>query len=122
MSKFITDFGYTITQQVQARIEAFNDLGYGPISSNATTTTQVKSAPTEKVTISLSTLTSTSISITYNSLLISLQTGNSPVTDYEIVYKDITDPLNIGADTTVSAGVLTTKTISGLSANKTYQF
>ena len=80
----------------------------------------MKSAPTEKVTISLSTLTSTSISITYNSLLISLQTGNSPLTNYEIIYKDITDPLNPGADTTVNAGVLTTKTIGSLSANMTY--
>ena len=59
--------------------------------------------------------------MTFTSLSLINETGNSAITDYSVIYKDVTDPLNPGADTVVSFATLTSSTLTGLTSNKTYQ-
>lgn len=97
--------------QIQAIIQAQNSIGFSNPSLNASTTVSTKKAPITAPTITtLSAVSSTSVSLVFSPLSLSSQTGNSPITSYQVYYQDIS-----GSTIVVGpSGLSTTQTISGL--------
>lgn len=118
MSTFMSSLGYSIGEDIEAKVQAINSKGYSPLSL-VSSTLIAASAPTTYPQNFAVTATTNSVTLTFTPLVNGPDTGYSTITNYE-VYS------NNGSGITINFSEGTTSTspmtITGLTTGSSYLF
>ena len=120
MSVFTSTYSYPAGVYIKAKVESRNTIGWGPISEANIDSVIAKTVPNAPIGLSATSLTVTSVRLSWDKITSSAQSGYQTVTDYKVLS-------NGGSGTTFTVlksttGNANTIDLTGLTSGATYIF